>query len=61
MSTLRKALEKIKELEEQLQDRIVMVDLLQEDNDDLRLQLCLAKAQLAQKNLDCRYPDLRVS
>ena len=52
------ALERIRELEEQLQDAHILIDLLQEDNAELREREKVLKGQVFNLLQDRRYPDL---
>lgn len=55
---MKQALERIKELEEQLQDAHITIDLLQEDNSELREHNQVLKGQVFSLLQDRRYPDL---
>ena len=51
----KQAIERIKELESQLEDAYIMIDLLREDSQDKDFLIASLKGQLAQLRLDRRY------
>lgn len=53
------ARERILELESELEDAFVVIDLQQEENNELREENRVLRAQVQNMLIDHRYPDLK--